>query len=123
MQIHGPATMAFKVSMAEFTGPAMDGPILPVLPHLTEVGKTPDKYSVQIDCGDWVGMHPDTLTAVELVPYQIKTKEGELLMTGITNAEGLTQRVYTSSPKDLVLYIGDGDWHYGIDYLHDTDVA
>jgi hypothetical protein len=89
-----------------------------VLPKPQGIGRVPNKFSVQADCGDWVGMNPDTLAAMESVPYQIKTKEGELLWHGTTNNQGNTSRVYTADAQELVLYVGDGDWEYSIDCLH-----
>ncbi|PPD36186.1 MAG: hypothetical protein CTY18_04900, partial [Methylomonas sp.] len=46
----------------------------------------------------------------EKIPYQIFDKNGRFITSGITNSDGLTDRILTNEPTQLVAFIGDGDW-------------
>ena len=113
--IHGPGTMAFKASMKEWAGPASSSPVLPRLPLTTT---WPDVHSQRLDVGNFIGISSTTGKAHVRVPYSIRDKKGLIMVLGITNAEGNTQRIFTKEKEKLDLYLGEGDWRVFIDVAH-----
>ena len=115
IMIHGPGTMAFKASMKEWAGPASSSPVLPRLPLTTT---WPDVHSQRLDVGNFIGISSTTGKAHVRVPYSIRDKKGLIMVLGITNAEGNTQRIFTKEKEKLDLYLGEGDWRVFIDVAH-----
>ena len=76
-------------------------------------------YSQQADLSDFIGMDPATQAAVASMPYEFRTKAGDILQQGMTNHVGDTGRVFTRKPEDIVLYVGEGDWQFSMDVKHE----
>ena len=82
-------------------------------------GPHEDLFSQQIDLSDFIGMDPAKAEAVDALPYEIRTKAGDILQQGTTNQLGETDRVFTRKPEDIVLYVGDGNWQLSMDTKHE----
>lgn len=117
--LKAPGPVNIHGSVKNLTGPSTVKPSLPCLPKV--VPPELRHYSQQIDLSDFIGMDPNTGNAVDRLPYEIRTKCGEMLAQGITDANGDTGRIYTKTPEDLVLYVGDGEWDLSLDCAHDSN--
>lgn len=76
-------------------------------------------FSQQFDFSDLIGMDPETKTAIRSMPYEVRTTDGEVILKGTTTASGDTDRIFTSEKKDLVLFLGDGNWTLSLDAKHE----
>jgi type VI secretion system secreted protein VgrG len=115
--LKAPGPVNIHGSVKNLNGPAKVKPNLPWLPKTVPLDLR--HYSQQFDLSDFIGMDPNTGDAVDRLPYEIHTKNGELLVQGITDANGDTGRVYTKSVEELVLYVGDGQWELSLDSKHE----
>ena len=110
IMIHGPGKIEFKASMKEVAGPRNAVAILPQLPK-TEPIISPDQpiFSQQFDLSH-LAYNDLTGFSSENLKYRVFDKLGTLLAAGTTNEDGLTDRVLTNEPTELVMLIGDGSW-------------
>jgi type VI secretion system secreted protein VgrG len=110
IMIHGPGKMEFKASKKELAGPKSATPVLPKLPKPEPV-VSPDEpiYSQQFDLSH-LAYNEFTGFSSEKLKYRVFDKLGKLLATGLTNEDGLTDRVLTNEVTELVVLIGDGGW-------------
>ena len=95
--VHGPGTMSFKASMKELTGPADGSAGKPALPQAK------DLYNEA-----FVLNHEKTGEPMANVPYRLESASGQIL-EGITDAEGRTQRLFTSKAEQVKLFLLNQD--------------
>jgi len=95
--VHGPGTMSFKASMKELTGPADGSAGKPSLPQAK------DLYNEA-----FVLNHEKTGEPMANVPYRLESASGQIL-EGITDAEGRTQRLFTSKAEQVKLFLLNQD--------------
>ncbi|MET3135572.1 hypothetical protein AAKU55_005884 [Oxalobacteraceae bacterium GrIS 1.11] len=76
-------------------------------------------YSQQVDLSDFIGMDPDKKIAIQSLPYEFRTKEGDVLLKGNTDELGDTGRIFTHTKEDVILYVGEGKWSLSIDCKHE----
>jgi type VI secretion system secreted protein VgrG len=115
IMIHGPATMTFKASMKELTGPAKSHPELPRMPLSAE---WQDVHSQQVNVMNFIGASHETGDALVHVPYTVRDKSGTIIMSGITNEVGETKRIFTKEKEKVDLFLGEGEWRIFIDVEH-----
>ncbi len=117
IEIHGPGAMAFKAGMRERAGPAGSTAALPNMPKALSLTlpehQTPQspKFSQQFDFSEMVGAGSYTQANLTHAPVTVTTRDGKFVTETCTNAEGVTSRIFTEQPADLVAWVGDGDWH------------
>jgi type VI secretion system secreted protein VgrG len=95
---------------AEFEAPAMSAPSDLILPQSA-------RHSIQFDLIDLLGAHGDG-QAMSTVPYEFRSKDGRVLLAGMTGGSGETGRLYAVEPVDGYLYVGDGDISWTLDVDH-----
>lgn len=119
VQIHGPATMAFKVIMAEFTGPASARESLPNFPK-PETTISPDLplFSQQFDLSHLVNNNALGFSS-EMLSYRVFDDTGKFITAGNLDQNGLTERIFTNQETALQVLIDDGGWQIEeyIEYL------
>ncbi|RTL25789.1 MAG: DUF2345 domain-containing protein [Burkholderiales bacterium] len=94
----------------QFDAPAMPESSDLVLPEHAH-------HSVQFDLIDFLGAHKDG-QAMSTVPYEFRSKDGRVLLAGMTGSNGETGRLYAVEPVDGYLYVGDGDISWTLDVDH-----
>jgi hypothetical protein len=83
-----------------------------------EVFVKPKLYSQQVDLSDFIGMDPETKAAVSSLPYEFRTRSGDVLLKGHTDNLGDTERIFTQKKEEILLYVGDGEWKLSMDCKH-----
>jgi hypothetical protein len=76
-------------------------------------------FSQQFDFSDMIGMDPDLGKAIDTMPYEFRTKDGEIIARGNTSSAGETERIFTAHKEELILFLGDGEWSLSLDSKHD----
>ena len=71
-------------------------------------------YSQKVDLSDFIGMNPETGSALRSLPFEFRNKAGEILLAGQTDRHGDTQSVETEKQENIVLYVGGDDWHISV---------
>jgi type VI secretion system secreted protein VgrG len=97
IEVHGPGKIEFKASMKELAGPqngSIEGPTIP---------KAKEIYNQA-----FVVKNEETGEPMAHVPYRVES-EGGATITGITDAQGRTQRLFTSKQEQLKLFLPDQD--------------
>ena len=72
-------------------------------------------YSQKVDLSDFIGMNPETGSALRSLPFEFRNKAGEILLAGQTDRHGDTQRFNTEKQEDIVLYVGESKWNLTVD--------
>jgi len=93
------------------TGPASSTVATPSFPK-SDLEITPNQtsyYSQQFDLSHLVD-NEITGFSSEAVPYQVFDKNGTFITSGTTNDAGMTNRIFTDTPTELVVFLGQGDW-------------
>lgn len=110
IMIHGPGRIAFKASLKELTSPKATILAPPMLPK-PQVIVSPDLplFSQQFDLSH-LANNDLTGFSSEKLAYRVFNREGQLLSSGTTNEDGLTDRILTNEETELVAFIGDGEW-------------
>lgn len=85
--------------------------------------KPKELFSQKLDLSDFIGMDPETSKAIKSVPYEIRDKSGATLLSGVTDENGETERIFTHEKTDLQLYVGCGGWKLSADCIHDNGPA
>lgn len=75
------------------------------------------QHSIQFDLIDTLGADR-TGQALSAVPYEFRSKDGKVLLAGVTNSNGETGRLYAVEPVDGYLYVGDGEISWTLDVDH-----
>lgn len=94
----------------QFEAPEMPTPSDLVLPKSAQ-------HSVQFDLIDLLGAN-ESGQAMSTVPYEFRSKDGRVLLAGVTGGNGETGRLYATEPVEGYLYVGDGDLSWSIDVDH-----
>lgn len=111
IQVHAPGKVEFKASQKNLTGPKSGSVASQSFPK-TDLEISPNKstyYSQQFDLSHLAENEMTGFSSEGLV-YRVFDKDGLFITQGTTNEAGLTDRVFTDDPKDLVVLIGDGSW-------------
>jgi type VI secretion system secreted protein VgrG len=110
IELHGPGKVEFKATMKELTGPASSIMEMPSLPKVAPT-LSPDKpvFSQQFDLSH-IALDEQIAFSSKRLPYTIYDKSGRYLAHGVTDENGVTGRVFTNEPTEVVLLIGDGQW-------------
>jgi type VI secretion system secreted protein VgrG len=110
IEVHAPGKVEFKATMKELTVPQNVIFPVPKIPKPEQI-VTADKsvYSQQFDLSHLALNHPLGFSS-ERLHYEVFDKEGKFVTSGLTNGDGLTQRILTNEPTELTVFIGDGAW-------------
>jgi uncharacterized protein (DUF2345 family) len=110
IELQGPGKIEFKASMKELAGAASSALAMPSLPKAAPIVST-DKpvYSQQFDLSHLARNEAPAFASARL-PYTIYDKAGRFLAQGETDEHGVTDRVFTNEPTEVVLLVGDGEW-------------
>jgi type VI secretion system secreted protein VgrG len=78
----------------------------------------PSAYSQQVNVGELLLSDPELIGA----HYEIWSKgnEGRLLARGTISSEALSERVYTETPEEIEIIVGDNEWG---SYAHGDDLV
>jgi type VI secretion system secreted protein VgrG len=124
IELHGPGKVEFKATMKELTGPrsaVLATPSLPKVTPIVSAGKP--VFSQQFDLSH-IALNEQIAFSSKSLPYTIYDKSGKYLAQGVTDENGVTDRVFTNDPTEVVLLIGDGEWsveeYFESDVLDDT---
>jgi type VI secretion system VgrG family protein len=124
IELHGPGKVEFKATMKELTGPrsaVLATPSLPKVTPIVSAGKP--VFSQQFDLSH-IALNEQIAFSSKSLPYTIYDKSGKYLAQGVTDENGVTDRVFTNEPTEVVLLIGDGEWsveeYFESDVLDDT---
>jgi type VI secretion system secreted protein VgrG len=119
IEIHGPGKMEFRASMKELAGPASATLHTPSLPKAAPIVTT-DKplFSQQFDLSH-LASNDETAFSSARLPYSVYDKAGKFLASGTTGENGVTERIFTNEPTELVLLAGDGQW--GVEEYFEDD--
>lgn len=110
IMLHAPGQVGFKASTKEVAGPSATTVALPVLPQSQPiVSAILPIFSQQFDLSH-LAYNDLTGFSSEQLPYRVFDRAGRLLSSGTTNDDGLTERILTNEPTELVAFIGDGGW-------------
>jgi len=114
VQIHGPATMAFKAGMSKFTGPASVG--LKMIKFPNSIVETNKKYSNRLDAYDlFVNANFSDIEYVAIFP------NGQYL-DGHLDVHGRTSQIPSSVPENgKVLLGGKGEWAVNVEYYDEDE--
>ncbi|QBE65947.1 type VI secretion system Vgr family protein [Pseudoduganella lutea] len=122
IEVHGPGTMAFKASKKELAGPAQAAPLSLSLPKPdTLVDQDLARFSQQFDLSH-LAYNEDGFFSSENKPYSVYTRDGKFLTSGTTNDDGLTGRIYTDESTDLIVLIGESNWHLEEHFEYDDNI-
>jgi len=111
IELHAPGKVEFKASKKDWTGPASSSVSSQSFPK-TELEITPNKagyYSQQLDLSHLVG-NEITGFSSEGLPYRVFDAKGTFIMSGSTSDAGMTDRIFTDEPMDLVILLGESNW-------------
>lgn len=97
IELFGPGKIEFKASMKELTGPHDGSTGLPEMPKPTEIFN--EAFVVRNEKTGEIMAH---------VPYRMESASG-VVLEGITDAMGRTQRLFTSKPEAIQLFLKDQD--------------
>ena len=97
IELFCPRKVEFKASMKELTGPHDGSTGLPALPKPNEIFN--EAFVVRNEKTGDIMAH---------VPYRIESASG-VILEGITDSMGRTQRLFTSKPEDIQLFLKDQD--------------
>jgi type VI secretion system secreted protein VgrG len=97
IMLHGPGKIEFKASKKELEGPASG-----------TIGSSVKPTASEIYNQAFVVRDEETGEPMAHVPYRIET-EGGVTVTGITDAAGRTQRLFTQKKEELRLFLPEQD--------------
>lgn len=97
IMLHGPGKIEFKASMKELAGP-MDGSVA-----LAALPKAKDIFNEA-----FVVVNEETNAPLPYVRYRLESASG-IKIEGITDAQGRTQRIFTSRSEMLTLHLPDDE--------------
>jgi type VI secretion system secreted protein VgrG len=111
IEIHNPGAQSQKAAGFSLSGPASmnsNMPRLPKAPQLIDPAKP--LYSQQIDMSH-LAYHDGLLAfSSKNKPYRVYDKEGNFIASGTTDECGMTDRIFTNEPKELLVLFDEGDW-------------
>jgi type VI secretion system secreted protein VgrG len=90
-------------------GPAAVVLPLPSMPTSPESLNHANLYSQRFDLSHLAYNEPLEFSS-ENLPYRVFNKTGNVVASGETNQDGLTDRIFTNGPQELIVLIGDGEW-------------
>jgi type VI secretion system secreted protein VgrG len=93
IMLHAPGKVDFKATMKEITGPADGSVSKPNLPKATDI------YNEA-----FVVMNEETKQPMAHVRYRLESASG-VVVEGVTDALGRTQRIFTSKREELTLHL------------------
>lgn len=97
IELFGPGKIEFKASMKELTGPHDASTGLPAMPTPTEIFN--EAFVVRNEKTGEIMAH---------VPYRMESASG-VVVEGVTDAMGRTQRLFTSKPEAIQLFLKEQD--------------
>jgi type VI secretion system secreted protein VgrG len=119
--LKAPGPVNIHGSVKNLTGPASVTPDLPQLPKVPlPVDMEKPLFSQQFDLSHLA--HNDDVIGFcsKGKPYSVYDKQGNFIASGTVDENGLTDRVFTNEPKDLVLFVDEGAWQVE-EYIEDPD--
>ncbi|MBA4055562.1 MAG: type VI secretion system tip protein VgrG, partial [Marivirga sp.] len=107
---HAPGKVEFKASAKELGTPQSVINPTPKLPKAEQIASNNKTvFSQQFDLSHLAFNHVLGFSS-ETMPYEVFDKTGTFITSGMTNGEGMTQRIFTNEPTDLIVFVGDGFW-------------
>jgi type VI secretion system secreted protein VgrG len=111
IEIHNPGKQSQRATGFSLTGPTSMNVEMPRIAKLPiQVDPTRPLYSQQIDMSH-LAHHDDMLAySSKNKPYRVYDKEGSFIASGTTDENGMTDRIFTNEPKELVVLFDEGTW-------------
>ena len=110
IEVHAPGKVEFKATLKELCTPRSNVISIPKLPKPEQLASTEaNVFSQQFDLSHLALNHHFGFSS-EALPYEVYDREGTFVTSGITNSDGLTQRILTNDSTELTVFIGDGSW-------------
>ena len=106
IHMHCPGEFSIKCSRLVMEGAVSLVQEMPVLPVLI----TEDSFSQRVNFAHVIGYKPGEASILDQVPYEVRDKTGKVIAAGVTDDQGMTQRIVTEDQKDLTIFLGDGEW-------------
>ncbi|HYD59035.1 MAG TPA: DUF2345 domain-containing protein, partial [Noviherbaspirillum sp.] len=119
--LKAPGPVNIHGSVKNLTGPTSVTPEIPQLPKIPlPVDLEKPLFSQQFDLSHLI--HNDGVIGFcsKGKPYSVYDKQGNFIASGTIDENGLTNRVFTNEPKDLVLFVDEGDWQVE-EYIENPD--
>ena len=110
IEVHAPGNVEFKAGKKELAGPRSvnrDAPRLPKPEEILNIDKP--LFSQRFDLSHLALNHSLGFSS-ERLPYEVFDENGKFITSGITDANGVTDRIFTNHETELTLFIGDGVW-------------
>jgi type VI secretion system secreted protein VgrG len=110
IEVHAPGKVDLKASKKELGAPQSVLFAMPKLPKPEQIVSA-DKpvFSQQFDLSH-LALNDAFGFSSERLPYEVYDDEGKFVTSGVTNGDGLTERILTNDSKELTVFIGDGSW-------------
>lgn len=120
IEVHAPGKVDFKATKKELGGPVSSVVATPRLPKSTQLVLS-DKpvFSQQFDLSHLAGNDGQIGFGSSSLPYRVYDKSGKFLAQGMTDENGVTDRIFTNEQIELVLLAGDGGWQVEEYYEND----
>ncbi|TFV95239.1 type VI secretion system tip protein VgrG [Oxalobacteraceae bacterium OM1] len=111
IEIHNPGQQSQKAGSFGLSGPATHHVAMPKLPKQPEpVDPAKPLYSQQLDLSH-LAHHDDPLTySSKNKPYRVYDAHGKFIASGVTDRNGITDRIFTNDAKDLTVVFEEGAW-------------
>lgn len=110
IEVHAPGKVDFKASKKELAGPKNVSIDAPRLPKPEEIVSTDQPiYSQRFDFSHLALNHPLGFSS-ERLPYEVFDASGNFVTAGTTDANGMTDRIFTNRETELTVLIGAGSW-------------
>lgn len=119
--LKAPGAVNIHGGVKNLTGPASVTPDLPRLPKIPlPVDMDKLLYSQQFDLSHLI--HNDGVIGFcsKGKPYSVYDKQGNLIASGTIDENGLTDRVFLNEPKELMLFVDEGEWQIE-EYIEDPE--
>ena len=111
IEIHNPGAQSQKAAEFSLSGPASMNSNMPRLPKAPQlIDPTKPLYSQQIDMSH-LAYHDGLLAfSSKNKPYRVYDQEGNFIASGTTDECGMTDRIFTNEPKELLVLFDEGAW-------------
>jgi type VI secretion system secreted protein VgrG len=92
-------------------------------PNFAQIPVT-KQFSQKFDLSQFIERDPASKENWAGVEYEIRTSQGKLLRSGVTDQNAITDHVFTENQESLVALIGGGDWNVTeeVEVIDDDDV-
>ena len=121
IEIHAPGKVEFKAAMKDLSGPASRTCALPSLPKSEpqfHLHQDQPLFSQQIDLSHLAGNEGLGFTTAGKT-YHVFKEDGSFLTSGITDQNGITDRIFSNEAGEIKVAIETGGWQVEERYEND----